>query len=124
MGLMIESFNFCVGSLGCHRISDLIYWGPFASKTVAEATSESYIGSSREANSLVSIKPGESKRSIVNTLDEIMDNFDFSRNYQTHRVKTTDRRESLTTSATTIKRTSPIYTIVSPIALKMSGCQA
>jgi hypothetical protein len=47
-----------------------------ASKTAAVASSESSVGSSSEANSPVSIRPAESKRSLVDPLDE-MGNFDF-----------------------------------------------
>jgi hypothetical protein len=48
-----------------------------ASKTVDATTLETSAGSSSEPNSPVSIKPAESKKSIVEPLDEIMENIGF-----------------------------------------------
>jgi hypothetical protein len=79
MVLTIRSFNFRVGSLGSICLSDSIYSGRSASKTAAAAVAilETSVGSSREANSPVGIKPAESKKNIINPLDEIIENFNF-----------------------------------------------
>jgi hypothetical protein len=74
MDLTIGRFNFCVGSLGSVRLSDLINSGPSAGKTAIAATPETSVGSSSEVNSLVSIKP--TKGSTVKELDKIMENLD------------------------------------------------
>jgi hypothetical protein len=58
-------------------LSDPIFLGPSASKTVAATTLETSIGSSSEANSSVNIRPVESKKSIVHPLDEIMEKINF-----------------------------------------------
>jgi hypothetical protein len=77
MDQMIGSFKFHVGSLGSLRLSHLIYLGLSANKIAAAAISETSVGSSSEANSPVSIRPAESKRSIIDPHDEIMENLDF-----------------------------------------------
>jgi hypothetical protein len=77
MDLTIGSFNFRVGSVGSLRLSDPIYLGPSASKTAATITLETFVGSSSEANSPVSVKPAESKRNIIDKLDEVMENLNF-----------------------------------------------
>jgi hypothetical protein len=74
MDLMIESFNFHVGSPGSVPLSDLIKLGLSAGKTTIMATPETSVGSSSEVNSLVSIKP--TKGSKVEEIDEIMENLD------------------------------------------------
>jgi hypothetical protein len=71
MDLTFGSINFCVGSLGFFRLLDPIYLGPWASKTTPATTLESLIGSFSEANLSVSIRPMESKRSLVDPLSEI-----------------------------------------------------
>jgi hypothetical protein len=76
MDLTIGSFNFCVGSLGSLRLSDLISSGPSAGKTTATATSGTSFDSSNKVNSLVSIKPTERKGNTIKELDEIMENLD------------------------------------------------
>jgi hypothetical protein len=76
MDLTVESFNFRVGSLGSLRLSDLIPSGPSAGKTASTTASEISLGSSSEVNSQVSIKPAEGKRSIIDEIDEIMENLD------------------------------------------------
>jgi hypothetical protein len=50
--------------------------GPSAGKTAAAATSGISVGSSSEVNSLVSIKPTESKGNTIEELGEIMENLD------------------------------------------------
>jgi hypothetical protein len=74
MDSMIGSFNFRIGSLGSVRLLDSINLGPSAGKTAIAATSETSVGSSSEVNSSVSIKL--TKGSIVEELDEIMENLD------------------------------------------------
>jgi hypothetical protein len=64
MDLTIGSINFCVRSQGSLRFLHPIYSGLSAGKTVTMATSESFVGSSSEANSPVSIKPVESKEDL------------------------------------------------------------
>jgi hypothetical protein len=76
MDLMIGSFNFCVGSLGSIRLSDLINSGPLAGKTIAVATSETSVGSPSEVNSPVNIEPMKSKGNAIEELDEIMEYLD------------------------------------------------
>jgi hypothetical protein len=74
--LMIGSLNFCVGSLGTIRLSDLTKSGPSAEETTSAAISESSVGSSSEVNSPVSFKPTESIEDTIEELDEIMENLD------------------------------------------------
>jgi hypothetical protein len=57
MNLTIGSFNFRVGSLGSTRLSDPTKSGPSARDTTTMAISKASVGSSSEANSLVSVKP-------------------------------------------------------------------
>jgi hypothetical protein len=76
MDLTIESFNFCVGSLGSVRLSDPTNLGPSAEKTAVATTSETSVGSSSEVNSLVSIKPTKGKGSTIEELDKIMQTVD------------------------------------------------
>jgi hypothetical protein len=59
MDLMIESLNFCVGSLGSIRLSDSTKSDPSASKTTTIAMSESLVDSSRKVNSPVSFATTE-----------------------------------------------------------------
>jgi hypothetical protein len=76
MNLTIGSFDFRIRSLGSLRISDPILLSPSAGKTLATATSKTSVGSTSEVNSPASGKPAESKRNIVNELDEIVENLD------------------------------------------------
>jgi hypothetical protein len=62
--------------LGTLRLSDPISSCLSANKTIAVATLKTSVGFSSKANSPVSIKLVESKKSIVDPLDEIMENFD------------------------------------------------
>jgi hypothetical protein len=64
--------------MGSFHLSDLIYSGPSASKTVAVVTSETYVGSFSEANSSINIKPAGTKWSTIDPHDEIMENFNRS----------------------------------------------
>jgi hypothetical protein len=59
MDLTIESLNFHVGSLGSIRLSDPVNPDPSASETKTITMSESSMGSSSEANSLVSFATTE-----------------------------------------------------------------
>jgi hypothetical protein len=59
MELMIESLNFCVGSLGSIRLLDPTKTGPPASEPEIVAMSESSKGSSSEVNSSVSLTEAE-----------------------------------------------------------------
>jgi hypothetical protein len=59
MDLMIESLNFCVGSLGSIRLLDLANPDPSASEAKTIAMTESLVGSSSEANSPVSLAIAE-----------------------------------------------------------------
>jgi hypothetical protein len=74
MDLTIESFNFCVGSLGSVRLYDPMNSGPSAGKAATAAALETLVGSSSKANLPVSIKLTEG--SIVKKLDVIMENLD------------------------------------------------
>jgi hypothetical protein len=76
MDLMIGSLNFCVGSLGSIRLSDLAKLGPSASKSKAETMSESLEGSSSEVNSPVSFMEIETEKRKFAEGDETMGNFD------------------------------------------------
>jgi hypothetical protein len=79
MDLMIGSLNFCVGSLGSIRLSDLINSGPSAGKIVSLSRSESSVGSSSEVNSLISFKPTGNIEDTVEELDEIMENLNLGK---------------------------------------------
>jgi hypothetical protein len=59
MDLTIRSLNFRIGSLGSIRLPDPAKPGPSASKSKTVAVSESSVGSSSEANSLVSFAATE-----------------------------------------------------------------
>jgi hypothetical protein len=74
MDLTIGSINFCVGSLGLVRLSDLIKSGPSIGRIAIAATPEASVDSSSEVNSQVNIKPTRGDR--VEELDEIMENLD------------------------------------------------
>jgi hypothetical protein len=65
--------------MGTLRLLDPISLGPSTSNTADAVTLETFVSSSSEANSLVSIKPMESMRIIVDPLDEIMKNFNFKK---------------------------------------------
>jgi hypothetical protein len=79
MDLMIGSLNFCIGSLGSIRLSDLINSGPSAGKTVSLSRLESSVGSSSEVNSLISFKPVGNIEDTVEELDEIMENLNLGK---------------------------------------------
>jgi hypothetical protein len=74
MDLTIGSINFCVGSLGSIRLSDLMKTGPSASEPEIVVMSESSEGSSSEVNSSVSL--AEAKEGKITGGDETMENFD------------------------------------------------
>jgi hypothetical protein len=74
MDLTIGSLNFCVGSLGSIRLSDLMKMGPSASEPETVAMSESSEGSSSEVNSPVSLV--EAKEGKITGGNETMENFD------------------------------------------------
>jgi hypothetical protein len=76
MDLMIESLNFCVGSLGSIRHSDLAKSDPSTSEAKTIAMSESSVGSSSEANSPVSFATIEIIGEKIVELDETMENLD------------------------------------------------
>jgi hypothetical protein len=76
MDLMIGSLNLCVGSLGSIRLSDLAKLDPSASKAKTVAMSESLVGSSSEANSLVSFAATEIEEGKITEVDKIMENLD------------------------------------------------
>jgi hypothetical protein len=77
MDLTIVSLNFRVGSLCSRRPLDSIYSGLPATKIAAVAISETYVSSSSEVNSPVSIKPASSKEDLADPLNEILHNLDF-----------------------------------------------
>jgi hypothetical protein len=92
MDLTFGSLNFCVGSLGSIRLSDLTESGPSVGKTVTAAMSESSVGSSSKVNSPVSFTTTKNIEDKIKELDEIMgildlgeamDHSDFSRNIAT-----------------------------------------
>jgi hypothetical protein len=56
MDLMIESLNFCVGSLRTTCLSDLMKSGLSVVKTASTAMSESSVGSSSEVISLSALR--------------------------------------------------------------------
>jgi hypothetical protein len=76
MDLTIGSFNFRIRSLGCLCLSDPIPLGPLSGKTIAAATSDTYVGSTSEVNSPANGKPVESKGNIIDQLEESMENLD------------------------------------------------
>jgi hypothetical protein len=76
MDLTIGSLNFCIGSLGSIRLSDLTKSDPSARKTTTITMSESSVGSSSEVNSLVSFATMENIGGKIEELDETMENLD------------------------------------------------
>jgi hypothetical protein len=76
MDLTIGSLNFHVGSLGSIRLSDPAKPDPSASEAKTVAMSESSVGSSSEANSLVSFAATEIIEGKIAEVDETMENFD------------------------------------------------
>jgi hypothetical protein len=76
MDLTIESLNFRVRSLGSIHLSDLTKPDPSASETKTVAMFESLVGSSSEANSLVSFATKEIAREKIEELNETMGNLD------------------------------------------------
>jgi hypothetical protein len=76
MDLMIGSLNFCVGSLGPIRLSNLIKMGLSAEKSASAVISESSVGSSSEVKSPVSFMPTENIEDTIEELNEIMENLD------------------------------------------------
>jgi hypothetical protein len=62
--------------VGSVRLSDPINSGLSAGKTASATKSETSVGSSSEVNSPVSFKPTKNRESIVEELDEIMENLD------------------------------------------------
>jgi hypothetical protein len=76
MDLTIGSLNFCVGSLGSIRLSNLAKPGPSATKSKTEIMSESSEGSSSEVNSPVSSMETEAGKREFTEGDETMGNFD------------------------------------------------
>jgi hypothetical protein len=76
MDLTIGSLNFHVGSLGSIRLSDPAKPDPSTSETKTIAMSESSVGSSSEANSLVSFATIEIIGEKIKELDETMENLD------------------------------------------------
>jgi hypothetical protein len=74
MDLTIGSLNFCVGSLGSIRLSDLMKMGLSASEPKTVAMLESSESSSSEVNSPVSL--AEAKEGKIIGGDETMENFD------------------------------------------------
>jgi hypothetical protein len=75
MDLTIESLNFCVGSLGSIRLSDLVKSGPSATKAKIETMLESSEGSSSEVNSSVSPMEIEAEKRKFAEGDETTGNF-------------------------------------------------
>jgi hypothetical protein len=76
MDLTFGRLNFCVGSLGSIRLSDLTELGPSAGKTATAAKSESSVGSSSEVNSPVSFTMMENIEDKIEELDKTMENLD------------------------------------------------
>jgi hypothetical protein len=76
MDLIIESLNFCAGSLGSIRLSDSTKSDQWARKTTTIAISESSVGSSSRTNSPVSFATTESRGEKIKELDETMGNLD------------------------------------------------
>jgi hypothetical protein len=81
MDLTIGSLNFCVGSLGSTRLSDLTKSDLSAGQTATVTTTESSVGSSSEANSPVSFATMQKIEELNETkgnldIEEAMDNLD------------------------------------------------
>jgi hypothetical protein len=76
MDLTIESLNFHVGSLGSICLSDPGKQDPSASEDKTVAMSESSVGSSSEANSLVSFATTETAEGKIAEVDENLIFFD------------------------------------------------
>jgi hypothetical protein len=76
MDLTIGSLNFRVGFLGSIRLSDPVSSDPSASEVKTVAMLESSVGSSSEANSLVSFVAIEVAEGKIAEVDENMENFD------------------------------------------------
>jgi hypothetical protein len=76
MDLTIGSLNFHVGSLGSIRLSDPAKPGPSARKSKIVAVSESLVGSSSKANSLVSFAATQIEEGKIAEFNETMENFD------------------------------------------------
>jgi hypothetical protein len=76
MDLTIGSLNFCIGTLGLICLSDPVKLDPSASKAKTIAMSESSVGSSREANSLISFATTKIIGRKIIELDETMENLD------------------------------------------------
>jgi hypothetical protein len=74
--LTIRSLNFHIGSLGSIRLSDLAKWDPSACGAKTIAMSESWVGSSSEANSPVSLATTEIIGGKIAELDETTENLD------------------------------------------------
>jgi hypothetical protein len=74
MDLTIGSLNFCVGSLGSIRLSDLAKPGPSESEAKTVVMSGSSEGSSSEVNSPVGFT--ETEEGKIAEGDETMENFD------------------------------------------------
>jgi hypothetical protein len=76
MNLTIGSLNFRVGSLGLIRLSDSSKSDPSASEAKTIAMSESLVGSSSEANSLIGFTTIEIVGQKIAELDKTMENVD------------------------------------------------
>jgi hypothetical protein len=76
MDLTIGSLNFRVGSLGSIRLSDPAKPDSSASEAKTIAMSESSVGSSSEANSLVSFATTEIAGGKIAEVDKTMENLD------------------------------------------------
>jgi hypothetical protein len=76
MELTIGSLNFCVGSLGSFRLSDLVKLVPSTRETKTIAMSKSSVSSSSEVNSPVSFATMENLDEKFEELDETMGNLD------------------------------------------------
>jgi hypothetical protein len=74
MDFTIGSLNFCVGSLGSIRLSDLTKPDPSASEPETVAMSESSEGSSSEVNSPISLAEAEERK--IAGGNETMENLD------------------------------------------------
>jgi hypothetical protein len=92
-----------------------------ADKTAAAAKSRTFVGSSSEVNSPVSVNRTESEGDLADLLDEISYKLNFEE-VQIFHIKTADQRTTSTsTTNSTPKRTSPIFTMVCPMVLRMNG---
>jgi hypothetical protein len=76
MDLTIGSLNFHIGTLGLICLSDPAKLDPSASEAKTIAMSESSVGSSSEANSLISFATIEIIGRKIIELDETMENLD------------------------------------------------